>query len=1117
MLGRVYWLLLGIAVHIGLWFHTSIAQQAAKPAEMETATAADEAPASAAARGQVREVEPPLWYMKDPKDGSLQPVLGWTPEELEELAQIKLGLKQRDQLPRFSLQWMGATGTIQGDHAELTIDLKVLVRDDRGVRVPLRLNQALLREGAKYEGSGEQFLGFDEKGEGYVSFIRGGGGEIHRLTFRTLVPLLQVGNETRLKLSVPRTTSWELKLKVPIAGAVARVSEGATLLPPEAITEGATELTVLGNGGDLELSWRKQDDPPAELPTVIEAVGEVQVRADGRSIDWEAKLSVRGYGSPMDRFQVRLPKAAELAPINTTAYTVTPVAGDTSSQSGAGPLVEVRLSKKTAAAEEIRIAARMAHEAGISAKPVELAGFEVMGAARQWGHIAVSVAGDWHVRCEADSHVRQVDTLPEWLRSEGLVAGFEYFRQPFSLSAHIIARQTRISVEPEHLLLVEATQVRLETKLKYVVRGAKVFRLKVDLPQWRLDEVGPDNLINADGIEVDKETGVLTIPLAQPSIGQMEVTIRASLAITTEQRQLLLELPRPQAGLTGPAAVVVLPADNVEMTPNAESTLGLVRQQIEPVIKRPQWQQPPWFYRAEGAKAVFAADFRVRSQHISTAVSSQVAVDRRKAQVEQKLTYTVSYEPADRLTLDVPRDLAAAGQLQVSLKDQALSLVDAASQTEQEDALNRMHKSVVLPSACIGPCELIVRYAVELPASATDAGAVTEVPLVVPVDATVTTNSLLLTASENIRLQHRDEHWRLWEGDQAQAPRSQGLRLSAVEPTRSVAFAVQFDDGGKSGSTVVRRAWVQTWLTGASRQDRAVFRFYSTQAQLQIVLPAGVNPEDVEVFLDGDRAVGRPTPYGQLIVPLTPAADPESRQLELSYHFRAVRQGPGSLALELPRLGEDVWTRRVYWELVLPGTEHVIASPGGLTPEFRWDWMGAFWSREPSLDQTALENWVGVQPSAPLPSGANCYLFSSPGIPTRCEIRTATRSLLVLSASGTALVLGLLLIYVPAVRHPVVLLAMVFALAGAAMVYPGPALLAAQAACLGVILTLVACLLQQALRRKRPRATALDRGSSVFFEKGSTQVHHRASPLADHAAPEAAPEAIQVPVSDSHA
>ena len=473
--------------------------------------------------------------------------------------------------------------------------------------------------------------------------------------------------------------------------------------------------------------------------------------------------------------------------------------------------------------------------------------------------------------------------------------------------------------------------------------------------------------------------------------------------------------------------------------------------------------------------------------------------------------------PADRLTLDVPRDLAAAGQLQVSLKDQALSLVDAASQTEQEDALNRMHKSVVLPSACIGPCELIVRYAVELPASATDAGAVTEVPLVVPVDATVTTNSLLLTASENIRLQHRDEHWRLWEGDQAQAPRSQGLRLSAVEPTRSVAFAVQFDDGGKSGSTVVRRAWVQTWLTGASRQDRAVFRFYSTQAQLQIVLPAGVNPEDVEVFLDGDRAVGRPTPYGQLIVPLTPAADPESRQLELSYHFRAVRQGPGSLALELPRLGEDVWTRRVYWELVLPGTEHVIASPGGLTPEFRWDWMGAFWSREPSLDQTALENWVGVQPSAPLPSGANCYLFSSPGIPTRCEIRTATRSLLVLSASGTALVLGLLLIYVPAVRHPVVLLAMVFALAGAAMVYPGPALLAAQAACLGVILTLVACLLQQALRRKRPRATALDRGSSVFFEKGSTQVHHRASPLADHAAPEAAPEAIQVPVSDSHA
>jgi hypothetical protein len=149
-----------------------------------------------------------------------------------------------------------------------------------------------------------------------------------------------------------------------------------------------------------------------------------------------------------------------------------------------------------------------------------------------------------------------------------------------------------------------------------------------------------------------------------------------------------------------------------------------------------------------------------------------------------------------------------------------------------------------------------------------------------------------------------------------------------------------------------------------------------------------------------------------------------------------------------------------------------------------------------------------------LPAAANQYLFSSLGTIGRCELQTATRSLIVLTASGVALVLGLFLIYVPATHHPVVLLVLAVALVGVVTIYPGPALLLAQAASLGVGLTFLAALLQRSVGR-RGGGTVRETGSSILFEKGSTQVQHRRVPVGDRGSTGASP-AVSMPVSDSH-
>ena len=171
---------------------------------------------------------------------------------------------------------MSATGSVGGrGYAELTIQFRVIVRDEQWVRVPLHLDQAVLSEPAQYQGPGEFFLHLEGEGEGYVAWIRGTAAQQpHQLTLKVLAPLAAVGDETRLKLLVPRAATAELKLKVPLADATAKVSEGAPLSPPVS-GKNDTEFTVSGVAGDFDMSWYKVGSQTTDVPMVLEAVGAI--------------------------------------------------------------------------------------------------------------------------------------------------------------------------------------------------------------------------------------------------------------------------------------------------------------------------------------------------------------------------------------------------------------------------------------------------------------------------------------------------------------------------------------------------------------------------------------------------------------------------------------------------------------------------------------------------------------------------------------------------------------------------------------------------------------------------------------------------------------------------
>ena len=240
---------------------------------------------------------------------------------------------------------MLASGTVNSaGQAELTAHFRIFVREDRWTRIPLRLDQAVLLEPAQYQGPGEHLLTFEHEGEGYVAWIHGPASQTHELTLKLLVPLSAAGQETRLRLTAPRTTASELRLKAPYAKAVARVSEGATLHTSRAANR-ETELVAVGLNGEFELSWHPPD-ATAGKPPALEASGTIISRLDGRGVETEATFSVRSYGEAFDHFHIRLPPATELVPGNPSGYTLTVLnpGGGTSGSAGIPPPSAARAS-----------------------------------------------------------------------------------------------------------------------------------------------------------------------------------------------------------------------------------------------------------------------------------------------------------------------------------------------------------------------------------------------------------------------------------------------------------------------------------------------------------------------------------------------------------------------------------------------------------------------------------------------------------------------------------------------------------------------------------------------------------------------------------------------------
>ena len=710
-------------------------------------------------------------------------------------------------------------------------------------------------------------------------------------------------------------------------------------------------------------------------------------------------------------------------------------------------IVEVQLAQKTAGPVTIRLKAERTYDLTQSNTELELAGFEILEAApeRQWGSIAVAIAGDWQPNWGSQKHIRRTAELPEELDRNDVAAGFEYLNQPASLQVRLAKRCMRVTVEPEYVYYVDPQMVRLEARLKYGIRGAKASSLEVGMPGWEIDDVGPVEIIDTD-TSLANRAAQFSLPLLQPTSGELELTIRAHRAIAKDANEVTIELPQPAADVSAPVLVAVSPADNIRLHAPDEELEGLSRTAVPPRMKLPPQEQPPLFFHAEQPEATLVLDVERLPQTVSAAVKSEVALGRDEIEVKQRFQYHVEHAATSEVELNVPETVVESGHFELLMNDEPLAHLQRAA-NEQNSTIERIRAE--LPEPHIGSFEIVAHYRLPQPNGSTGDGRL-DIPLVMPEGIAPEKNTMSLRGELAPRVQSDDDAWKPAElvpgGAAAVSP---VIELTAIQPTAAIRLQIKSPVAGRQGSTTVDRAWVQSWISKSVRQERFVYRFTSTADEIDVTLPAEAEATSTELLMD-DRSISATHGKGKIRVPITDVA--HAHVLEIRYQLANPENAGANVAVELPKLAGNVWIDRLYWQLVLPRDEHLISEAADLTDEFGWEWMGWGWARRPAWEQADLEKWVGTRTTAALPEATNRYLFSAMGNLPNLSARYAARWEVVLICSAIAPIVGLALINTGLARRPSMLLICGVVLLATSIWLPDVTLLLAQAAVLGIVL-----------------------------------------------------------------
>jgi hypothetical protein len=485
-------------------------------------------------------------------------------------------------------------------------------------------------------------------------------------------------------------------------------------------------------------------------------------------------------------------------------------------------------------------------------------------------------------------------------------------------------------------------------------------------------------------------------------------------------------------------------------------------------------QQTPLYYRSAPAdatadSAVFVSDLIYHQQQVSASMQTDVHLPDDRKQVTQTISYYAPYAPVDRLYFLLPRSLALSGDVQVSLENRTLELRDTISDAREIVPDNWVRQVIQLPEPLFR-FQLTFQYPPPAFNVAADGVAPFSLPFVYPTEVQISNHRIQFFTPSGYRAELQSESRLLWESiRETRCPSSSATEVfrSTQSPMR-IALFIYAPERSVSGTTIVERAWLQTWLTGDIRQDQATYVVRSTDDSVTLHLPPNVVQEQRMIVRVNHQQITLPnlSSTGVLTIPISPEQQDQPIEISVDYRFTFEMSGI-EVPLILPSFAKETTVQYQFWQVILKENRHIVGYPAGWTLEYDWTWNGLFWWRVPSIRKGDIGFESDTSAPEPAISESSQYVFSHFHPPAYVTLYIVKRSWIVFGSSSIALLIGLTLIYVPQSRYVGSLFGLGVALVAVLFYQPPLVLLALQAAVFGVFLALGAGYVYRVFHRQK--------------------------------------------------
>ncbi len=1038
-------------------------------------------------------------------DGQFLPLPNLTRDQILEYLKQKETI-QPERSPEYAVSSVSLSGTIKEDRAILDARIVVLLNEEnKWVRVPLKLNESIFLKTA-YSGKGESSPGGFNRTEGYLWWFRGKG--THEINLTLSVPLKQQLPSRRLQLLLPQTAVSNLQLKIPLSQISLEVPSGVAV-SKKSITDDQSLVEMFGLGEQLDLSWQPIPDEK-KVETVLQAETLLTTDFTSDSVLLNATQSIKALTGSFQTVQVKLPDSFRLLDVKCEGYKSHKVTKEN--------LVDVSLIEPTVGPIGIQwtLEADFPEENG----RFLIDGFNVSRAKRQTGLIDIQTLDGYRIfRTEGQNRfVYQIKA-----NQKDLDSSYRFLKQPFQLPLNIERVKPYFSAKPFYLVQMFGNRAEFEARVQIDVFQGALDKVALNWPHrveegWELELMQEPSLTEA--IQIDQaQPGKITINLLKRSKGAFEITFRARRPVIADQEPFNFTLPEIQAPSLAATSLVVANDINVvtDLTPSPKTqVLSSPLVQMEKfalpaevkLLRKSEFQIQPGINE-------FSAVVSIHSQEITATSAAQLELDGSEVRVEQEIQYQIEYEPLSEVRLRVP--LSLKNRVNFYLDEEQNPLVPTWTSDETEPVQNAR---LSLRNKKLGPVKITAVYL--LPQTSP---AELFVPLIHSDDVAYSESQFELFIkegdnSQDLEVESSNAAW------QQQLAMNNNAFWRAVDPRADINLKLKKSESGALFSYTIDEAWIDCSIDMAgSYQARAQYQFPVSPRTLSFRMPENAGVKIDQVWWNDQQTAFSQVPGNsheyQLSLPVVKGKENSPNVLTIDYgstkHQRDSLFSP--LTVVAAEFSDNLWVEKTMWKISLPNHEHLFTIPQGYTPQFRWENQGVFWSRQFSGQEkipVTLKNTPLKQDDF---MGVNDYQFYRLGPATSLEFRAFSRSMIVFIGAGTSLLLGFILMSISPLRSALVLLTMMTAVSAVALWYAAPVEVLLQPAVFGLLLAIVAALINGTSRKRRETKLLTLSAPSDFIQPPAYSERIQPSEVdpEDITAVRPGSEVIDKPVSSSEA